>query len=61
MTPAERFVTLCRDRAAALLAADRLPARLAFPHSDPGVIAETSRLQQPGGPRLPQARQPKAA
>jgi hypothetical protein len=40
MTPAERFVTLYPDRAAAILAAGGLPARLAFPPPDPEVITE---------------------
>jgi hypothetical protein len=40
MTPAERFVTLYPDRAATILAAGGLPARLTFPPPDAAVIEE---------------------
>ncbi len=40
MTPAERYVTLYSDRAAAVLDAAGLPASLAFPPPDPALIAE---------------------
>jgi len=40
MTPAERLVTLYPDRAAAILTAGGLPARLSFPPPDPDVITE---------------------
>jgi hypothetical protein len=40
MTPAERFVTLYPERAATIVAAGGLPARLTFPPPDPEVITE---------------------
>jgi hypothetical protein len=40
MTPAERYVTLYPDRAAAVLDAGGLPASLAFPPPDPALVAE---------------------
>jgi hypothetical protein len=40
MTPAERYVTLYPDRAAAVLDAGGLPASLTFPPPDPAVVAE---------------------
>jgi hypothetical protein len=40
MTPAERLVTLYPDRAAAILAAGGLPARLTFPPPDSEVVTE---------------------
>ena len=39
MTPAERYVTLYPDRAAAVLDAGGLPTSLAFPPPDPALIA----------------------
>jgi hypothetical protein len=40
MTPAERYVTLYPERAAAILAAGGLPAPITFPPPDQAVIAE---------------------
>ena len=40
MTPAERYVTLYPDRAAAVLDAGGLPTSLAFPPPDPALIVE---------------------
>ena len=40
MTPAERFVHSAPDRAATIIAAGSLPARLTFPGPDPEVITE---------------------
>ncbi len=47
MTPAERLVTLYPDRAAAIVAAGGLPARLSFPPPDPDVIAELLTSNSP--------------
>ncbi len=47
MTPAERLVTLYPDRAATLLAAGGLPARLSFPPPDPDVITELLTSNSP--------------
>jgi hypothetical protein len=47
MTPAERLVTLYPDRAAAILAAGGLPARLTFPPPDPEAIAELLTSNSP--------------
>ncbi|MBV9511882.1 MAG: hypothetical protein JO303_16540 [Caulobacteraceae bacterium] len=47
MTPAERYVTLYPDRAAAILAAGGLPTRLLFPPPDPDVITDLLTSQSP--------------
>jgi hypothetical protein len=47
MTPAERFVTLYPDRAAAILAAGGLPPRLDFPPPDPDAIQDLLAGQTP--------------
>jgi hypothetical protein len=55
MTPAERYVTLYPDRAAAILASGGLPARLTFTPPRSRAHRRTPRQQQPGDPRLRQA------
>jgi hypothetical protein len=60
MTPAERFVTLYPDRAASILAAGGLPARLAFPPPDPELIAELLDSNSPVVRAFRQANRPVA-
>ena len=47
MTPAERYVTLYPDRAAAIIAAGGLPQHLSFPPPDPAVVAELLTRDSP--------------
>jgi hypothetical protein len=47
MTPAERYLTLYPDRAAAILAAGGLPARPTFPQPDPAVVTELLTSDSP--------------
>jgi hypothetical protein len=47
MTPAERIVSLYPDRAASILAAGGLPARLTFPPPDPDVVADLLTSTRP--------------
>lgn len=61
MTPAERYVTLYPDRAAAILAAGGLPACLAFPPPDPEVITELLAGNSPVVRTFRQADKPVAA
>ena len=61
MTPAERYVTLYPDRAAAVLDAGGLPACLAFPPPDPSVITELLAGNSPLVRAFRQNRAPLAA
>jgi hypothetical protein len=61
MTPAERYVTLYPDRAAAVLDAAGLPGTLAFPPPDPAVITELLAGNSPLVRAFRQDRTPLAA
>ena len=61
MTPAERYVTLYPDRAAAVLGAGRLPASVTFPPPQAAVIAELLTGTSPSVHAFRQANQPVAA
>ncbi len=61
MTPAERYVTLYPDRAAAVLDAGGLPVSLSFPPPDPSVITELLAGNSPLVRAFRQDRPPLAA
>jgi hypothetical protein len=61
MTPAERYVTLYPDRAAAVLGAGGLPASVTFPPPQAAVIAELLTSTSPIVHAFRQANQPVAA